>query len=596
MTRSGPSLEELSDQLKGLDGRGYRAYKAITGRYQARFAGAPVLTLTIDHVQGDPFAEPSRVRAALAPAMAGLPSWAVSTPARRVATADFLGRKLWRLFDQNDTRMAGRADPGSGRSGELAVLCPGQQVLARSSLVVRPRGGADEDENASGEVEARFRVGLPAAGRRVLGRSAAHLLCAQLPALLRRALVFDPTEAAELRLHLETVEDTQALRAQLQSRGLVAFVANGSRLPRLSGVDDRPLPSGVTPFEAPPQLRVGLRAPNAGPITGMGIPAGVTLIVGGGYHGKSTLLRAIERGVYDQIPGDGRERVVTRPGAVKIRAEDGRRVTGVDISGFINHLPGGVDTRAFTSDNASGSTSQAAAIAEALEVGADCLLLDEDTSATNFMIRDARMQRLVASPDEPITPFLDRVRGLFTDQGISTILVIGGSGDYFDVADTVIGMRAFRPADVTATAKQIATELPSGRVNAPPALAEIRARVPDPASIDPRRGKRAVSIKTRSIDRVAFGDEEVDLTAVEQLVERAQTHAVAEALVWARGRLIDGRRTVAEALAAATRQLNPPGGDGLDNLDDPPRGDYAAFRVFELAAFLNRLRALEVRN
>ncbi len=269
-------------------------------------------------------------------------------------------------------------------------------------------------------------------------------------------------------------------------------------------------------------------------------------------------------------------------------------MVGVDIANFIGDLPGGVETASFTTDNASGSTSQAAAIAEALEVGAGCLLLDEDTSATNFMIRDARMQRLVASEDEPITPFIDRARELFTELGVSTILVLGGSGDYFDVADTVIGMRAFCPRDLTAAAGRIAESLPTSRVDRPRPLAPIRARRPEPASVDPSHGRRAKSIKTRSADRVAFGDEEVELGAVEQLIERGQTRAIAEALVWARGRFIDGERTLAEALREVEGVLSAPGGEGLDVLDQPPRGDYAAFRIFELAAFLNRLRTLTV--
>lgn len=300
-----PSLYDLRRHLHRLDGRGYKAYKAIEGDYRA-----PGFDLRVDHVQGDPYAQPSRVRALLPPATVGLPPWALSPAPRRRATADFLNRAFHRAL----TEIA--SPRGSGKGGELEILRPGQEVLARASTRVRDDGA----------VEARFRVGLPARGRRILGREAAELLGEQVPAAVRAALLFSALDAAELRRQVETVEDARALREQLVPRGLVAFIGDGAVLPRRSGVDDRPLePQHAVPFRSPGRLRVTLEAPNAGSITGMGVPVGITLIVGGGYHGKSTLLHAIERGVYDHIPGDGRERVVTVADAVKVRAEDGDR-------------------------------------------------------------------------------------------------------------------------------------------------------------------------------------------------------------------------------------------------------------------------------
>src|SRR5690606_18609650 len=325
---------------------------------------------------------------------------------------------------------------------------------------------------------------------------AAALLTRDVPFAVERALLFASLDADALRRHVETVEDAHALRAQLESRGLVAFVADGAYLPRRSGVDDRPLPfDRAVPFRSPDSLRVTLQAPHAGPVIGMGIPAGNTLIVGGGFHGKSTLLRAIEHGVYDHTPGDGRERIVTVPGAVKVRAEDGRAVAGTDISNFIGELPGGQDTRSFRTTNASGSTSQAAAIIEALEVGATCLLLDEDTSATNLLIRAAGMQALVPDEYEPITPFIDRARELAEQEGVSTIMVLGGSGDYLDVADTVIALHEFTPLEVTARAREVARAHPTARRGAPRPWRPIAPRVPSPASLDPSHGRRAVNIK-----------------------------------------------------------------------------------------------------
>lgn len=456
---------------------------------------------------------------------------------------------------------------------------PGQQVLDRTSVSL----------SRDGSVNARFRIGLPARGRRILGEEAAALVTAAVEAACV-SLFFGALEGAALQAHVEAVEDAVSLRTQLTESGLIAFVADGAVLPRRSGVDDAPLESdAVVPFVSPPTLGRTLHAPNGGAIRGMGIPVGVTLIVGGGYHGKSTLLRALQFGVYDHVPGDGRERVVTVPAAVKVRAEDGRRVAGTDISNLIGTLPDGTDTTAFWTENASGSTSQAAAIVEAQEAGATALLLDEDTSATNFMIRDARMQRLIEDRAEPITPLIDRVRVLHRKVGISTVIVIGGSGDYFDVADTVISMRNYGPEDVTGAARAIAESVPTRRGVRPGSWNHPRDRRPQPESIDPRRGRRDLAIQVLARDRVSFGTTLVDLAAVEQVVEDAQTRALAHAAAYARRDAIDGHRTMGAAIARLMAEIDA---SGVGIVHPHEIGELARFRGVELAAFLNRLRSL----
>ncbi|HEX6135429.1 MAG TPA: ABC-ATPase domain-containing protein [Longimicrobiales bacterium] len=563
-----PTLRDLAETLRSLDGRGYKAYKQIAGTYDAGD-----FELIIDHVQGDPFAEPSRLRVLVPAATARLPDWSLAGAARTVAAADFLNRALLDAFGRTTRRR------GSGRSGELSILRPGQEVLRRTSIGI----------TADGIIEARFRAGLPADGRTILGRAAADLLTRDVTAAIREALRFDALDAAALRRHVETVEDARALRAQLEARDLIAFVADDARLPRRSGIDDRPLDTDVVAFRAPDSLRVTLDTPNSGEITGLGIPRGVTLIVGGGFHGKSTLLRAIERGVYDHIPDDGRERVVTSDAAVKVRAEDGRAVAGTDIANFIGRIPAGGDTRAFVTTNASGSTSQAAAIVEAIEVGAGALLLDEDTSATNFMIRDARMQTLIADEHEPITPFIDRARQLADVHGIAIVLVVGGSGDYFDIANTVIAMRDYQPLDVTAEARRIAHDQPTHRRPEGGEWAPIRTRTPAAASIDPSRGRHAIEVKARTEQRVLFGPQEVELSAVEQLVEPAQARTIALALAHAREHWLRHPRPLPDAL----REIMTAATD-LDSFQEYPTGELAEFRIFELAAFLNRIRGLEM--
>lgn len=565
-------IAKLETELKRIDGRGFGSYKQIAGEYDC-----VDFTLHVDYVQGDPFAAPSRLRAVFHPEVAEIPQELLSTTARRIATADWLNR---RLFDEFARISRSR---GSGKSGIVRILPPGQAVLERTSLQV------DDD----GSVVARFTAGLPASGRRVLGRQASEMLASAIPGALRRVLAPATRELDSLNRHALAAEDSAALRSQLTERGLIAFIPNGAILPRRSGVDDRPLPvSEAVAFRAPTELEVELDAPNRGSLRGLGVPRGITLIVGGGYHGKSTLLRAIENGIYDHIEGDGREMAVTDTGAVKIRAEDGRSVAGVDISNFISDLPRGEDTVHFSTSNASGSTSQAAAIAEALEVGATCLLIDEDTSATNFMIRDARMQSLIADDDEPITPFIDRARQIYEELGVSTVLVVGGAGDYFDVADTVIGMRRYLPADLTRKARDVAARYNTARTHEGGPWTTLRERIPNPASIDPRKGRKPVSIKVQTSTRVLFGNEELELAALEQVVEEAQVRAVAQALVHAAAHWMDGKRTARESLSALMDQVRTA---GLAVIDSRQPGDYAEFRIFELAAALGRLRTLRVR-
>lgn len=578
--------ESLQRHLRQLDNRGYKAYKDIKGNYDFS-----EFTLIIDYVQGDPFASPSKFRVRVPPNIAQLPRELFNSRSREIALRDYLTRQ----FDQAAHSISSKR--GTGKSGLIAVTGFGQEVLERTSAFIISSNTSDIED--LGGVELRFAVGLPAGGRSILGRQAAEMLCEDIPQIVSNSLKYANLNAAECRRHVETVEDADWLRQQLAQNGLVAFVADGSILPRRSGVDNSPLLNNAVAFQSPPSLKVEFNCPNRGLISGMGIPAGLTLIVGGGYHGKSTLLRAIELGVYNRIPGDGREFVVTNPAAVKIRAEDGRSVAGVDISPFINHLPQGRDTAQFYTENASGSTSQAANIIEALELVAcsekdlvPVLLVDEDTAATNFMIRDRRMQELIAKHKEPITPFIDKVKLLYADCGVSTILVMGGSGDYFDVADTVIAMENFQADDVTEKAKEIAINYSISRAaEGGENFGEITQRVPIPASLDPSLGRRDVRVKVRDVDELAFGTEEIDLGAIEQIVDSGQLRAIAAAMVYAKQQYMDGKRTLSEIIDLVMADIDA---QGMDILSPFPEGDFAMFRRFELAAVINRLRSLSV--
>ncbi|ADI27967.1 ABC-ATPase domain-containing protein [Geobacillus sp. C56-T3] len=563
-------METLRQRLRSIDQKGYKAYKAIEGTY--RF---PTFTLAIDHVQGDPFAEPSKVRVIVPRAKTALAAEWTDTKPRRIRCEDLLLRRVHRELRQWPLRAR-----GSGKSGLVLIDAPGQKVLERTAVQV-----ADET------ITVCLSVGLPANGRRILAKEAEAIFFEQIPSVIERA-VYGLREE-DIRPAVELADQQHAIRCYLREHGLVAFVKNGAILPRESGVSDKPLQHGAVPFQSPPELEIAIPVPHrAEPIKGMGIRKGITLIVGGGYHGKSTLLQALEHGVYDHIAGDGREFVITDSGAVKIRAEDGRSVASVDISPLIGTLPYGKETTQFSTENASGSTSQAASMIEMIEAGASAFLIDEDTSATNLLIRDGRMQALVAKEAEPITPYIDKARQLFRDYGISTVLVVGGLGDYFDIADCVIKMEQYVPFDVTGEAKRIAAEMPSGRkAEGGESFGHIRERIPLPESLNSQKGKKAKAV-ARGRHVIQYGQTDLLLYALEQLVDDSQTRAIAAALLYMeRKGWLDGKKTIRQLLDAIEEQWDRQGLGSVSFRKGNP-GELARPRRFELAAALNRLRSL----
>lgn len=568
-------VRDLENALHAVDGRGYGGYRRLSGSY--RLDGC---TIAIDHVQADPYAPPSLVRVMVDAGRARLPGDLVDDRRGRVATADFLTRELASALGHGNDghRQEDHGKEGRGRP-EVSIGRVGQEVLERTHVLIGPD-----------RVEARLQVQLPAAGRRIRGRRAFQILSEQLPRAARHLMARN-LDAEALRSHVVLHRDQEWLRSRLPELGLVALVGDGSVLPRRSGDSDLPLHPGAVPFTSPESLRVECTLPSGATVSGMGIPEGVTVIVGGGYHGKSTLLRAVERGVYAHIGGDGREWVITRPDAVSVRAEDGRPVTGTDISAFIGDLPSGTRTERFSTTNASGSTSQAANLAEAVEAGASALLIDEDTSATNFMIRDERMRRLVPAGMEPITPFVDRVRPLAAERGVSTILVAGGSGAFFDVADHVIAMERYVPREVTAQARAIAGV--EGPVEAPgPVLGAAGERVPARGCLpapDRRRSSRA-----RGLSGIQVGHDVIDLSALAQLVDPAQAAALARCMDRLAG-LFDGQTGIGRACGRIDRLIDEEGLDALSEFGGHP-GFLARPRIFEIQATVDRYRGLRLRT
>ena len=604
------TLNELTSHLHAIDGRSYAAYKAIVGRYRSPLGWV----LYIDRIQPDPYAPPTAIRVVLPLALTGADarltgftprltgadarltganetlteanepltgtnSHLTASPTRAVALRDYLARTLRELL-----------------KGQAISIAPaGQEILERSSVNLHETWQDDFSTpafNTPGPyLELRLRWSLPAFGREIAGRQAARNLNLDLARAIASLDLRESELGAEAWKHCQVAEDHAALQEILVERGWVAFLADGANLARLSGVSQLPLEGGV-PLTAPETLAQTVQLPHAGVVRGTAIPAGVTVIAGGGYHGKSTLLNAIARGIYPHIPGDGRELVATVPEAMAVRAADGRAVTGVDLRPFISHLPGrDADPAQFTTANASGSTSQAASIMESLELWGQptqaALLLDEDTCATNLLIRDQRMRALVSSEREPITPLVDRIRALHRERGISTLIVMGGSGDYLDVADQVLIMDSYRLVDATAQARQVCDSQPRVDTSLPdfPLPAQRLPQSPEAKRRGPSR-TRALGTQRLVLDR-----HEVDVADVSGLVDEGQALAVAWALRALLERHFDGRTSLPQALAQVAKRLDDV---GLDALGEAHPAFLVRPRLVDVGAAVNRLRSLQV--
>ena len=505
---------DLKNKLESIHRKSYPAYKSLRGSYT--FGD---FVLSIDHVQGDPFAAPSSLHVELPLKKAGFPEKYLEKRHTKTALEDLILRSFSKALDQYSFKAK-----GSGKSGLISTSRPGPEIMRRTAV---------EFNNIA--LLVRFEVGFPANGRTINAQELEKILLEFLPQIVKTCLFYQSWEKAKIQACYELAENQQRIREVLEERKLVAFCANGSILPRKSGVSSQPLKDAIE-FQSPESMEISIDLPFGNSIRGMGIPEGVTLIIGGGYHGKSTLLQALEQGVYNHVKGDGREYVITRADALKLRAEDGRAVSHLDLSLFIHDLPNGKDTHCFSTEDASGSTSQAAGVLEGIEAETRCFLIDEDTSATNFLVRDAFMQRVVSGDQEPITPFIARVRDLYEKVGISTFLVAGSCGAFFHVADTIIQMDAYRPKDVKMSVEALLPEYPPADLcsNAEPFTlpTEKRMFVMERKIKRYGRGEREERIKTKVMGTDGFSIEHniVDLRCVEQLIDTEQTAALAAIL------------------------------------------------------------------
>lgn len=563
----------LIKSLKSIDGQDYVNYQSLIGHY-----GFSWFELIIEHIPKDPFAPPHTglYRIRVSRSDKNIIHYNLSSKVQITAFADYIARCFSQACDHVSKGLR-----GTGFSGLISINQPGQAIIERSNVVI-----------SDDFVEVRCFLGLPGNRRKILSDLAEEMFMTELPKIAELTLLDKNVDHKALQKHIEIAEDAEYLRNKLDSLGLVAFVANHSILPRESGISDKPmLEKSIVPFITPENLSYEIELPHKGKVKGLAIKKGVTLIVGGGFHGKSTLLNALEAGIYNHIPDDGREYCVSNMKSVKIRAYSGRRVVNTDISPFINNLPFKSNTTSFSTENASGSTSQAVNIIEAIEVGAEVLLMDEDTCATNFMIRDSKMQQLINDNDEPITPFIDKVKQLYSEKGISTVLVLGGVGDYFDVSDHVLQMTNYLPLDVTEQAHKISSASSTIHKNSKQVVPiSLHERIPIAKSINPINEYGKFSILAKDNHQLNFGSHVIDLTDVEQLIELSQTKALGFAIEYAKKHM-DNETTLRDVIERVEKDIEL---NGLDIISDKLSGYFAKFRSFELAFSINRLRNIEL--
>ncbi|MBQ8508512.1 MAG: ATPase [Clostridia bacterium] len=441
------------------------------------------------------------------------------------AAADCLLREFARFFEPLNDQLYNRSRPDN-ENGRYYIYQPGGEVLVRNTayFALCPR---KDYTNGSGCTVyilpddqlkppglcfcVRMQIQLPE--KKI--KKTQKMLCADLPNAVEEFIAgFDRERVARA---VELAQKQAAIREFLRDSPYCAFIANGSILPREKD-SQRPMKNAV-PFESTPTDEIEVAG-----VRGMGVKRGVTVITGGGYSGKSTLLDALAAGIYDHTEGDGRELVITDETAVSIAAEDGRSVKNVNISPFIKWLPGGEGTEDFSTTRASGSTSQAANIMEAIDGGSRLLLIDEDRSATNFMIRDELMKRLIER--EPITPFTDRVQEL-AGRGVSTILVIGGSGEYLSVTDRVYMMDDYVIRDVTKRARELSG---TSEPMVPPAGWQCARTLRTEGFTSYPAGMGSERLELSETGFLLFGGEAIDTRALHNLVTPAQANAIGFAL------------------------------------------------------------------
>ncbi len=551
------SLQALEEKITSLASKRLKDYPRLAGEY--RF---PDFDLFMDSVPQDADRSPVRARLRVKIADAEIPQVIFNTKEGEVALRDFFTRE----FSGKTTGLSMKKQAGGGK---FYIDRPGREMLETSSVVID-----------NGLIEVRFSIDLPNDKGRIPGPALSELLMRRLPRVVRGSIFFKNFESEKLTEWIETYQDATALRKGLDAAGLVAFIADGSVPAGIRKEDDT-----RKSFRSPQELSVTLDVPNRGTIRGMGIPKGVTIIAGGLNSGKELLLQAISAGVYNHVPGDGREFIVSAADTMFVQAEDGRRIENVDISPFISGKFNHEKTSSYRIKRATMLDSQAAAVMEALEIGSSLLLIDENTSAPALLQNDTRMKGLLEA-ENTISSLPEILPALSKSIGVSSIVSLSASGDFLDVADTVILMKGGKVLDATAQAKEGANASVSGEeIN----IKRPRGRQPLRASLTPLENEKQ-KIRPQGVGYVQYGDEFIDMTRVPQLVSASQARGIARGLALLH-RLLDRSRSLKDAVDEVMRRVETV---GLDTLSNRCMGDLAVFRREELAAAVNRLKDVKM--
>ena len=562
------SYSNLEKKIARLASKKPQASQDLIGSYDCGD-----FELHIDSVPDDPSRNPLRMRVRVGIAGAGFPDTAFSTKSREIAARDFMTRTF-------NAGAAAQSALSRIRGARIFIDRPGPVILETSAVVV-----------GDGIIEARFTADLPIEGDRIVGNALRELFMKNIPGIVRASLVYDGFDAVKFTATVDTAEDADTLRNMLPEMGLAAFVADGSVPAGKAGIVTRGASKAVQ-FRAPETLAVTVELPNRGAVRGLGVPAGITVVAGERTSGKTALLTALALGVYNHPPDDGRELIVTAPDAVYVPFEEGRRIENVDISPIIPKGSVGDDMQSFRTEAATPVESQAANIIEALEIGTSLLLFNEDSVAPGFATRDARIQELLSGDEVTLTPLVYILPALRDEMGVSAVIALGGSGDFLDIADTVIVMSGSELTDATEKAAKIVRERPTGRKSIPSATAiQRRDRRPFRTGLEPVKLKKEEKVRPHGSGYVQYGDEFIDLDKVIQLVSSSQARGIARGLSLVR-RLMDGSRSLRDAVNEVMKRIDAV---GLDTLSNRRMGDLAGFRPHELAAAVNRLKQLKVK-
>lgn len=564
-------LNELYLKLERIKGQVYRKYKSLEGAY-----ASSTWTLILDKAQASPKSKPSLFRLRVPYMAAGFPPGLYKDRVQKIALSDYMLRRFEKLCKKISRHS------GCGKSGIFYSDPCGPEILERSAVFF--------DQNT---LELRFRYGLPSEGNRTDPKAFLEALEHAFPKIIKEILTWDTYDEKEVREHLHIFEDQEALRSLLKINHWVAFIPDGAILPRESSFSQRPLKQAV-PFEAPPTIKVTVKLPHKKEISGMPVKEGVTVITGGGFHGKTTLLNAVKMGIYNHIPGDGREYCVSLKDTFKINSEDGRITEGIDISPYIVNLPFHKNSGHFSSLQSSGSTSQAASVVESVRMGAECLLFDEDTSATNFIACDELMKRLIGEKDKTIIPYFETARDLHRSLGVSTMIVIGSLSPILTAADLVLKISEYRVMDLTEeVAEQLQTQRNSNLSQHPISQKPFqKTRLVDSESF--RIKKRIIPFKTKICGHkeIQIATLSLDLYDNEQLTDYGQMKSLLSALLLFEQMIFKKRFSLEEAVKKLFQQIEA---GGIESLCFQ-KGGFTEIRALDFAHALNRLRLLKIKK